>query len=695
MMTQKTRSKMTKKPLFAVMASLFTLQAYAVTPEVFELDEVSVIATRSVEKIVDQPLSIAKKGAEEVALDQVLFQKDLLNSIAGVNINQTGSVLGHKTAIRMPNSTSPYYLYLQDGVPVQSSGFFNHNGLAYTNFQTAGTTEVLKGAGTALYGSDSVAATINVQSEAPAESLERKVRVYTGSDGLLQGGFSVSDQLKNGSSYRLSGSALKDDGWRDHTASSRNELSGEYNFSEGDDDFKLSFSSNHSESEQAGSLIGLTELETNPTSVGDIESKLTTKLQPLGLDAIRKFDHNRVSLQWDNYGYDSVDLSTIFYLRNTRNQYTATWENNLPHNDTQENTLGVMHKGTMDQSWGRFIYGLDTELTQGTKLYTQYFTDTTFGTTVPAGTIYDYTVDYVSVSPYLHSDITLSDKTELSAGLRYDVNRYDYTNHTDDGVYATSNYYRPGARSDTYQHLSPKLSVNHKLTSDSMVYARYANGFRVPSASRLYSLSKTSYDFTLDPEVSNTFELGYKTSGKQTAAEVALYYMDIADTITQYTDLAGDRYYANGGTTVHRGLEVSLKHRFNAQWSTKLAYSYSMHNYVNDPIYGNNEMAAAPNNLVNLRGFYRPQNLPGLVVMAEAVYSSEYWMDSAHTAQYAGYKMYNLKADYQVNKSWNWFAKVNNLTDEIYAESATYSYGKEKYTPAAPRQIFIGAEFKW
>jgi hypothetical protein len=29
--------------------------------------------------------------------------------------------------------TSPYYLMLQDGIPVQSSGFFNHNGLAYTN----------------------------------------------------------------------------------------------------------------------------------------------------------------------------------------------------------------------------------------------------------------------------------------------------------------------------------------------------------------------------------------------------------------------------------------------------------------------------------------------------------------------------------------------------------------------------------
>lgn len=78
--------------------------------------------------------------------------------------------------------------------------------------------------------------------------------------------------------------------------------------------------------------------------------------------------------------------------------------------------------------------------------------------------------------------------------------------------------------------------------------------------------------------------------------------------------------------------------------------------------------------------------------MAEGVYNSEYWMDNSHTEKYAGYTLYNLKADYQINPTWRAFAKVDNLTDERYAENARYSYGKEKYSPGAPRQIFIGAE---
>jgi iron complex outermembrane receptor protein len=98
-----------------------------------QLDTVTVTATRSEESVDKQPLSISKKSSSEIQLDQVGVQKDLLNSIAGVSIKQTGSVVGNTTAIRTPDTTLPYFLYLQDGIPVQSSGFFNHNALAYTD----------------------------------------------------------------------------------------------------------------------------------------------------------------------------------------------------------------------------------------------------------------------------------------------------------------------------------------------------------------------------------------------------------------------------------------------------------------------------------------------------------------------------------------------------------------------------------
>jgi outer membrane receptor protein involved in Fe transport len=676
----------------AILAAVLSTQSHAETGTLTNLDTVTVTATREAEAVSKQALSIAKKSSEEMALDQVVFQKDALNSIAGVSIKQTSSVIGHMTAIRTPNTTLPYFLYLQDGVPVQSSGFFNHNGLAYTNFQTAQSVEVLKGAGTALYGSDAIAATINMQSAPPSKELERSVSLSVNGDGYKQAGFSVSDTLKNDQSYRLDFSTTGDEGWRDHTDLNRYEISGQYNFSMGDSDFKISLSSNYSRAQQAGSLLSLDELENDSTSVGDIEDKLDL------VDAIRQFDHNRLSIQWDSYAVENIDLSTIAYIRNTRNQYTATWEGNLPHNDSEQNTLGVMHKGTMHPTWGRFIYGVDGEVTQGNRTYTQQFdyVPTGWGSSVDEGIIYDYGVDYLAVSPYVHADWKLADGLTLSSGLRYDINQYQYTNNLEGGEYGSSGYLRVGDRNDRYEHLSPKLALNYEITPKSVVYARYANSFRVPSANRLYAIKTSNSESTLDPEISNTYEVGYKFKGNSTALEVALYYMDISDTITSYEDpITGLKYNDNGGSTINKGVELSVQQTFTPEWSTKLAYSRSEHRFDNDPEYGNNEMASAPNNNLNLRVFYRPVQVNGLLVMAEVQHLSDYYMDHDHTFSYDGYTSYNLKADYKMNKQWRVFAKVNNVTDERYAESASFSYGKEKYTPAAPRQVFLGVKATW
>lgn len=337
---------------------------------------------------------------------------------------------------------------------------------------------------------------------------------------------------------------------------------------------------------------------------------------------------------------------------------------------------------------------MDTEFTKGTLKYTQEFdyTPSRFGNPVPEGTIYDYEVDYFAIAPYVHTDWNMTDAMTLSGGLRYDSNKYDYKNQTTDGEYSSSGYLRPKDRNDKYDHLSPKLALSYQIDDSSMVYTRYANAFRVPSATRLYNLKTKNGDFSLDPETSNTYEVGYKLGTKATNLEVALFYMDINDTITRYRDSNNIEYYKNGGTTSHKGLELTYGQTITSEWSTKLAYSFTRHQFENDDTYGNDEMANAPNHIANLRVYYRPKAVKGLAVMAEGVYNSEYWMDNSHTEKYAGYTLYNLKADYQINPTWRAFAKVDNLTDERYAENARYSYGKEKYSPGAPRQIFIGAE---
>ncbi len=359
------------------------------------LGTITVTATRTQEKKTDVPASIDSKGQEEIELDSPILQKELFNSIAGVRVTQTGSTIGHMTSIRMPTNTGPYYLFLQDGIPVQSSGFFNHNGLAYTNFSSSGSTEVLKGAGTALYGSDAVAATINVISKKPTGEKEYGLKTEAGSDGFLRIGGNAGGIIGEKADISVEFSHAKSDGWRDHTAFERDELSITHYYDANDNNsFKTVLSANRSDAEMSGSLIGLDELKNNPTSVGDIALALES-----GLEIKRKFDFARLSTEWTHDFSDTTELNTIAYLRSNRNRYTATWEPNLPNNDSKTKTIGLMFKANIAKGKHNFITGLDAEYTQASTKYTQLFdfVPTLFGASVPTGSIYDYDVDYFSI----------------------------------------------------------------------------------------------------------------------------------------------------------------------------------------------------------------------------------------------------------------------------------------------------------
>jgi len=659
-----------------------------------QLDTISVTANRDEEATLDVSASISVIDQQTIALDQPNYQKDLVNAVSGVRVTQTGSSLGHMTSIRMPLNTGSYYLFLQDGIPVQSSGFFNHNGLAYTNFTSASSAEVLKGAGTALYGSDAVAGTINVISKDPSEHQGYTLSSNIGSDGFYKLGFSAGHQYENDSSIGMAISQSESDGWRDHTRSKRTEANITHFMALDDRNaFKTIISVNSSEADMAGSLIGLDELEDKPESVGDIQAALDS-----GLNIQRKFDFARISTEWTHYLNDSVELSTIGYLRHNRNQYTATWEKNLPKNDSKTRTLGLMFKADIDQDYVRWTMGADVEATKANRTYQQLFdyVPSGFGSAVPAGDIYDYDVDYLALSPYVRSEFDLSDKFQISGGLRYDTSKYDYKNNLTDGQYESSNYSRPSSDNEpSFDHLSPKLGATYHLDQHQNLYARFANSFRIPQATRLYSLKTNNVAFDLDPEVSDTFEVGYKLSSNNHRLDAAIYYMTIDDTFTQRENTDGDRYYENGGETQHKGVELTWLTKINEQFSTRLAYSYSEHEYVNDEEYGDNEQAAAPNDLANLRFIFSPKNVKGLQAIVELEHIGKYWLDNQNTKTYDGYNVGHMKLHYQITKQLKVNAKINNFTNEIYAESASLSYGKEKYTPGAPRQFFAGLEYSF
>ncbi|MCK4705738.1 MAG: Plug domain-containing protein, partial [Gammaproteobacteria bacterium] len=150
-------------PLTATLSAVLSLgtvtAVYAEEAEVeveqTNLGEITVTGTREKTLKAETPATVGTIDSEEIANVKPSHPSEIMSRIPGVHINVTGGE-GHMTAIRQPLGTSALYLYLEDGIPTRSTGFFNHNALYEVNVPQAGGIEVNKGPGTALYGSDAI-----------------------------------------------------------------------------------------------------------------------------------------------------------------------------------------------------------------------------------------------------------------------------------------------------------------------------------------------------------------------------------------------------------------------------------------------------------------------------------------------------------------------------------------------------------
>ncbi|NBO77649.1 MAG: TonB-dependent receptor, partial [Betaproteobacteria bacterium] len=148
----------------------------------------------------------------------------------GVAVSVTNGE-GHTTAIRQPFTTAPLYLFLEDGIPTRAAGFFNHNALYEVNVPDAAAIEVVRGPGSALYGSDAIGGVVNVVTRAARSSgtgpWGAGATAEWGSFGwqrVLAEGLWTGKAAGGDNGVRVSLNRTQTDGWRNATAYERTSL---------------------------------------------------------------------------------------------------------------------------------------------------------------------------------------------------------------------------------------------------------------------------------------------------------------------------------------------------------------------------------------------------------------------------------------------------------------------------------------
>ncbi|NRA70952.1 MAG: TonB-dependent receptor [Gammaproteobacteria bacterium] len=676
-----------------------------------EIERITVSASRIAKKDIEQAIAVEFVGKSTLEQDNGQHIAESLNSISGVLLNQLQGGHGHNAAIRMPINYSGYYLYLQDNIPLQSAAFFNHNALWWSSFNsTIKRIEVIKGAGTSLHGSGAIAATINTFSEDTSMSPAGQFGLTLGDYGYVKAKGYYSDAISDTQSFAISGSVQSNDGYREHTASTRNEIHLKHRYQGDNQSLVTSFVVSDLEQEMSTSL-NADDFSSNPKSSG-----LTDEV--LAYDPLRKSRYYRLSTTWEMITDDNYRISLIPYLRQRTNDYTATWRANMPKNESTVTTVGLLSYLSLEPNdASELIIGMDLERSKGESLSFQPLTITTTGwgaKTYQTGHQFnDDTTTYFGASPYAQFSYDLTDQLTLAAGVRYDYNKYDFNNNltaADDDGYGNR---RLADRNDDFKHLSPKLSLNYLLDQTSSVYARYANSYRVPTAGSLYHLKKgdsVSLIGGVDVENSNTYELGYKVNHQAFNMQISLYFMDVDDALVRAYDQNGLSYQTNAGRVTHQGIELSLNSQLTQELALSLALTKAKHkfddyivdagkfdrkgNNLTQELSGNT-MKLAPEYVANIRLVYTPYYLEGLTAITEIKSTGDYYMDDKNTKQYGGYTIANLKFNYQLSENIKFNAKVINITDKYYAQQAEIAYGKEKYSPAFGRTGYIGINYQF
>ena len=103
-----------------------------------------------------------------------------------------------------------------------------------------------------------------------------------------------------------------------------------------------------------------------------------------------------------------------------------------------------------------------------------------------------------------------------------------------------------------------------------------------------------------------------------------------------------------------------------------------------------NDIDTAPRTLGSLRLGWTGDFL---LAEAEWVHQGEYYLTAQELQDYPGHDLLNLRASWAVTPNWTTTLRLNNLTDERYADRADFAFGDYRYFPGRDRELFF--EIAW
>ena len=631
------------------------------------------------------PGSLAVLDNAEIADTLADHPAEILNKLPGVNI-QMNSGQEHLIAIRSPVLTGGAgqgsFLIMENGVPVRSPAFGNVNSLFEPHHEVASAIEVVRGPGSAKYGSNAVHGLVNVILPDVGAGSET-----VASYGTL-GRWRTDVTLDQGEHWLAAVSIQKDTGWRDNTGVDQQKLTLVGDWALGGWDTTGWLTASNLNQETAGFIQGadaykdedIAKSNPNPEAYRDAWSARA------GARLSRELGGGTLTLT--PYAHTQAMIFAQHFL---------------PNGGVEKNGStggGVMARFQREVSEAvTWRVGADVDVASGwlKEIQPEPFGFFPGDARFPQGKHYDYTVDTLTGALWGELDYALTDDMRLLAGLRAETHEYDYSTDVAPGINGRFNV--PADRTDNFDLLTPKLGLIWSVADATDLYANYARGERAPQASDLYRLQSLQVAGEVEEETLDSFEIGARGSALdgRLVYDVAAYWMEKENFFFRDSDGLN----VPNGSTEHAGVEASAALELTTAFSVSGSASWSDQTYTFDRITSSgtetirdgNEIDTAPEWLANVSLDWQATEAIKLSLNVDHV--GEYFVDPANTTIYPGHTVLGARGAWVFAEGTEVFLIVRNLTDERYADRADLAFGNDRYFPGEPINATLGMRKKF
>lgn len=662
-----------------------------------DMEEVIVSGNRTIQKRSEAPVAVTSISKQLMEDTKAQRMDQLLNKVSGVFMVSLGNEQ-HEMSIRQPMTTKSLFLYMEDGVPIRTTGVYNHNALLEMNLTAARSVEVIRGPSSALYGSEAIGGAVNVITQAAPAFTNGAVSVQGSTAGYKRADVQAGTAIGKWG-FILSGYYA-------------NKTNGPVEFS----DFHktaLTLRSDYRPGDQT--------TWTNTFSLIDYYSDMTGALDSIKFarkdySSLQTFTYRKVySLRYKSmithrWNANSATNISLLYRDNTtgQNPSYAISSTEDPQkfkgqiNDNAFRTYALFATHTQKVNWlqSRIIAGASMDFSP--QAYNARFisvnkdlaTGKYISYTAPAvdSFLSKYHTGILNMAGYLNYELTPVNRMKVVLALRYDAFKYYFINELPASASVST-----ASTVNTFARVTPKLGLTYNFKGLGF-YANYSQGYVPPQLTDLYSSVKEAP--YLLPQTFFNYEVGGWVSlfRNKVYADWSVYRLDGSNEIISVRQSDNSYTNENAGSTRHMGIEYGITYKPVAGLSLRFSGTNAKHTFVENIVkgidYSGKEMSGAPRFTGNAELIYKPSYIKGLRIGIEWQHQSRYFMDDLDKQRYKGFDVLNCRTGYRFRNFEVWMNMLNttNLYYAVYASKNATSGGSAAYSYnlGDPRETTLG-----